>query len=88
MTRLLTPLADQPTSDLVHSLSYQTYPWPTTHLQGVCGHFSRGGLNCAECIDRELLRRKIDVAVSYPGNGVRTGLVFTRDAGGRVRREK
>lgn len=54
------------TPDLIARLDFQTQPGAHTFAtEGcqVCGGASRGGrIWCAECIDRELLRRFVDLA--------------------------
>jgi hypothetical protein len=54
--------SDDPTKTLIWRLDWQIAPGCKTQSIGVCGHWSRGGWTCGECLDAELLRRGIDLA--------------------------
>ena len=83
----LSPLGEQPTTDQLHALTYQCDRHNMTLQESPCGHMSRGGMHCAACVDAELLRRKVDVAIHAPMQGSKRTPVFSRDAAGRVRME-
>jgi hypothetical protein len=46
---------------LLDDLAWQTKPGEHTVSVSACGHPARGGGICANCLDKELLRRGIDI---------------------------
>jgi hypothetical protein len=59
-------LSSEPKAVLISKLDYQCAPGCHTFACGLatkCGHWARGGGWCRECIDRELLRRGVDVVI-------------------------